>query len=42
MEETRVYPIDEDESWQQPDDPRSYEALTPARDADVPFHIPRD
>ena len=42
MEETNVYPIDEDDSWHLPDDERSYEALTPMREEEVPFHIPRD
>jgi hypothetical protein len=42
MEETRIYPIDEDESWLATDDERSYEALKSVRDDEVPFHIPRD
>ena len=41
MEETKIYPIDEDENWQPPDDERSYEALT-RREDELPFDIPRD
>lgn len=41
MEETRRYPLDEDESWYVKDEERGLETA-PVQQEEVPFHIPRD
>ncbi|HVS31656.1 MAG TPA: hypothetical protein VMS98_09390 [Thermoanaerobaculia bacterium] len=42
MEDIRIYPLDEDESWhEQTDEERAFELAQRAQD-EVPFHIPRD
>ena len=42
MEDTRQFPIDEDDDWHFTDDERVYDANSPADENGVPFSVPRD